>query len=454
MEGPALQSLGERIGALISTVRKQTGVPGIGVAASFAGRRLFVTAGTRAPGGVAPLDEKASFHLGCTTKLLLAVVVLELARAGCIDLDAVLAEYLPELARTRHGESVQVRHLLSHTSGYRGTNIFDLRSRELTWPRLVAYLHDAPQLFPPGRVFSYEHTESVLLGRIVERATRRTSLELIREAVLDPLGIEPSRVGGSGSGSRCAGRNELDARTGRCVALDSAPALAAFWHPAFSDYAVSLGELVKIADALLGIDAAGPGHIVSSDARLRLLQRVVQLPAALGGPAREVLPVGFGLGAAELPGGWYGHNGLSYGQCLGLRFDPVSRTSLAVGVNVALPYLRDFVIAGVIRHVTGRASEEPGRPSVEIDLADLPGLYLGPGDTVLCASLREERLVLEIGPQGKKRTVIGELAADDARGLVLHSPIAQLSLGLFRGPGDGEPGVMLGLNAYKRVAAG
>jgi CubicO group peptidase (beta-lactamase class C family) len=453
MEGPALESLGERIGALLSNVRKQTGVPGIGVAVSFAGRRLLVAAGTRAPGG-APLDEKAGFHLGCTTKLLLAVVVLELARAGRIDLDAALAEYLPELARTRQGESVQVRHLLSHTSGYRGTNIFDRRTRELTWPRLVAYLRDAPQFFPPGRVFSYEHTESALLGRIVERATGRTSLELVREAVLDPLGIEPSRVGGSGSGPRCAGRNELDVQTGRCVALDSAPALSDFWHPAFSDYAASLGELVKIADALLGIDAPGRADIVSPDARRRLLRRVVQLPPALGGPAREVLPVGFGLGAAELPGGWYGHNGLSYGQCLGLRFDPVSRTSLAVGVNVALPYLRDFVIAAVIRHVTGLASEEPGRPSVEIDLADLPGLYLGPGDGALSVSMREERLVLEIGPEGKKRTVIGELAADDARGLVLRSPIPQLSLGLFRAPGDGEPGIMLGLNAYKRVAAG
>jgi CubicO group peptidase (beta-lactamase class C family) len=51
-------------------------------------------------------------------------------------------------------------------------------------------LRAAPPLFAPGSVFSYEHTESVLLAEIVRRSTGRASLELIAEQLLAPLGIE------------------------------------------------------------------------------------------------------------------------------------------------------------------------------------------------------------------------------------------------------------------------
>src|SRR5690606_39778306 len=82
-----------------------------------------------------------------------------------------------ELRGTIHGATVRIAHLLSHTSGYRGTHLLDPAMRELDWTGLIALLRAAPQLFPPGTVFSYEHTEAVLLGRILERATGREPLE-------------------------------------------------------------------------------------------------------------------------------------------------------------------------------------------------------------------------------------------------------------------------------------
>src|SRR5690606_7121332 len=128
------------------------------------------------------------FQLGCIMKLLLAATTLELACGGSLDLDAPLAEYLPELRSARRRDAILLRHLLSHTGGYQGTDILDAASRALTWERFVAYLHSAPQVFRSGTVFNYEHSEAVVLERILERATGEESVALVRRIVLEPLG--------------------------------------------------------------------------------------------------------------------------------------------------------------------------------------------------------------------------------------------------------------------------
>src|SRR5690606_10297985 len=169
-----------RLGVFIDQARRDTGVPGIGVAVSMAGRKACAYSGTLAAGGDTPLRAGARFQLGCIMKLLLAMAALELATRGTLGLDAPLGEYLPELRSARARDGILVRHLLSHTSGYQGTDILDADARALTWATFVAYLHAAPQFFRPGTVFNYEHSEAVLLERILERVAGEDSVRLVR----------------------------------------------------------------------------------------------------------------------------------------------------------------------------------------------------------------------------------------------------------------------------------
>ena len=127
-----------------------------------------------------------------------------------------LATYLPELRDSAYGQTVLCEHLLSHTSGYRGTSIFDSRMRAFSWDGLVAYLKSAPQLFAPGTVFSYEHTESVLLVKS-SGASAAQRVRWTRTAAFDGMS---------------AGRHVFDERTGRFVALDAAEPIPPFWQPA------------------------------------------------------------------------------------------------------------------------------------------------------------------------------------------------------------------------------
>lgn len=443
------ESLRTQLEGFVARVQRETQVPGIGVAVSVAGERFYACAGTLAARGAAPLKPRARFHLGCTTKLLLAMLALELSHEGALDLDAAIGEYLPELRSAAHGRGVRVAHLLSHTSGYRGTHILDDATRIDRWDDLVAYLHAAPALFFAGTVFSYEHTESVLLGEIVRRAAGRSSLELIAERLLAPLAIAPGTFGASAN-EHDAGRHRFDARSTSFVPLDTVPPLAPFWLPAFSAYTVTLAELLRIAESAMGAPPAGAPRLAKSTLAA-LAMSVVRLPPTAGGPLRELLPVGFGLGTGELRDGCRGNTGISAGQCLGVRFDGPARVAVAVALNAVAPHVRDFVLATVAAELVGRAPQRHAEP-FGFELAALAGTYIGPGGGTVRAHYASNRLVCEIGREHKLNTLSVELSLDSAGRLALRSSVPQLSIGFFAAPQDGAVGLLLGLSAYRRIA--
>jgi CubicO group peptidase (beta-lactamase class C family) len=433
-------SLRAPLEGFVARVQRETRVPGIGVAVSIAGEGLEVYAGT---GRFAPLGHEARYHLGCTTKLLLAMLALELAQRGVLDLDAALGEYVAELRGTQHGRNIRVSHLLSHTSGYRGTHLLDATTRIDRWDDFLAYLKMAPALFVPGAVFSYEHTEAVLLAEIVRRATGRPSLELIAEHLLAPLGIEPGKFGDD---ERDAGRHRFDPRSARYVPLDTLTPLAPFWLPAFSSHTVTLAELLRVAEVALG---AARSPLLTVETRSALATTVVRLPPAAGGPLSELLPVGFGLGTAELRDGCRGNTGISAGQCLGLRYDAPSRVAVAVALNATAPHVRDFILATVAAELVRRP---PARDTATFpfDFPALAGTYLGPGGGVVRARCDDGRLVCEIGREHRRETLTAELSLDSQHRPALRSPVPQLSIGFFAEPQSGALGLMLGLSAYRR----
>jgi CubicO group peptidase (beta-lactamase class C family) len=439
-------SFGRQLREFVRRTREAAGVPGIGVGVSIAGRRIFAHDGVASAASAAPLTPQTRFHLGCVTKFLTAAVALEQARLGSLDLSAPIAEYLPDLEQTPAGRRVRLEHLLSHTSGYQGLNVLDPRTHNLNWDSFVAYLRRAPQFFAPGSVFSYEHSETVLLARIVQRVTSLPCSESIARDVLAPLGfgIRARRT------EAFAADHAFDSNTRRFRAHPS-PAVPAFWRAAFSDRTLSLRELLTLGEAAAGTlrcDASADEPLSAATHR-RLRTPVVHLPPAFGGPLSELLPVAFGLGAAVLRGGFYGHTGITAGQSLGLRYEPAARLAVVAGLNARLPQLRDLLLSAVCRSLTGRPSAPDEPTALSFEPAALAGRYRGPGDAAVDVAARGRQLVCEIGAPARGRRLRATLTIRDDGTAVLDCPAPQVSLGFFvRG---GAAGLMLGLSAYKRV---
>ncbi len=444
-----IESLRPRLQGFVARVQRETAVPGIAVGVSIAGERLEAFAGTRAAGRDLSVGPDARFHLGCTTKLLLAMLALELCDGGVLDLAAPVGDYVPELRGSCHGRHVRVGHLLSHTSGYRGTHVLDEATRVDSWGDFVAYLAAAPALFTPGTVFSYEHTEAVLLGEIVRRVVGRPSVELIHERLLAPLDIEPGTFAAAGD-ERDAGRHRYDGTSRTFVPLGAAKPVAPFWLPAFSAFTVTLADLISIAESALPSSAAA--RRLSNRTLAALATSVVRLPSTAGGPLSELLPVAFGLGTGELRDGCRGNTGISAGQCLGLRFDVDTQVAIAVALNATAPHVRDLVLATLASEIVRRPAPREA-DAFGFDLPALAGTYLGPGGGIVRARFERERLVCEIGREHKLETLTVELTLDGAGRLAPRSVMPQLSIGFFTEPQDGGTGLMLGLSAYRRVQA-
>lgn len=433
----------------LARIRAETGIPGIGLALSVAERRTFASSGTLTAEGAAPLTEDARFHLGCIVKVLLALATLELARRAALDLNAPIATYLHELRGTLHGRTVLVRHLVSHTSGYQGTNPLEPEARELTWARFVAYLRHAPQLFAPGTVFSYEHTEAVLLESVLERATGRPMLELIQTLVLAPLGIAEPVLDTRCDDRLRVGHHARDEESKRFVGMQL-ERIAPFWRAAFSSYTLSLRELLRLAEGLTGAGTHATERVLAEPTLRMLRQQAVALPPSIGGPVRELMPVAFGHGTAHLRGGWLGNTGVTRGQCIGLRYDPGRRIAVVVGLNAMVPHLRDIVLNAVCASLAAPVDRGASASPPEIELRTLGGVYRGGGRSRVVAKLEDERLVCEIGSIGAPPALRVEIV-QDGNGLHLDTPVPQLSIAFFREPATSALGLMLGLNAYKRI---
>ena len=444
--------------AFLAHVHRETKVPGIAVAVSIEGTRIRSSIGVVALDRDEPITADTPFHLGCITKLFLSIAVLELARQDQLDLSTPIHEYLPDLRDTIHGRTVTLSHLLSHTSGYQGLHIMAPGTLAMRRSDFVEHLRAAPQHFTPGTVFSYEHSESLVIGEILRRVTGSSAIALIEEMIFARLGIVPHTIGDEDSPAQ-AGQHVLDPSTRQFkqvrwsdLAANGAASVAPEWEAAFSRHSLPVEGLISIAELIMGQQGSSHAAPQLSAATLSLLQRpAVEIVPVIGGPLAETLPATFGLGASRWRDGFCGIAGATYGQCQGFRFDARTGIAVAVGVNAQQRYLRDLVIGRICETLAGAGTEDASAtPPPDFDLEDAAGEYHGARNDRLLVDVDDGRLAIVLESGALPMKIRAEVVRGPEGRLVLSSPLPELAVGLFR-TDDDDFGIMIGVSAYRRV---
>jgi CubicO group peptidase (beta-lactamase class C family) len=131
------------------------------------------------------------FQIGSISKVWTATIVMQLVDEGLLDLDAPIAEILPELrlADPDTGKTVTMRHLLTHTSGIDGDVFTDTGRGDDCLEKYVALLGDVRQNHPLGATWSYSNSGYVVAGRVIEKLTGKTWDVALRERIVAPLGL-------------------------------------------------------------------------------------------------------------------------------------------------------------------------------------------------------------------------------------------------------------------------
>ncbi|MGH9059131.1 MAG: serine hydrolase, partial [Acidimicrobiales bacterium] len=140
--------------------------------------------------GVEVTDD-ALFQIGSISKVWTSTVVLRLVDEGLLELDAPIADVLPELrlADPDVAKQVTMRHLLTHTSGIDGDVFTDTGRGDDCVERYVELLEQTAQNHPIGATFSYCNAGFVLMGRVIEKLTGLTWDAAMREKLFTPLGL-------------------------------------------------------------------------------------------------------------------------------------------------------------------------------------------------------------------------------------------------------------------------
>lgn len=175
------QEIVDKLEAQIRPLMQQHHVPGLSVALLDAGEIIYSGAfGVRSADTQAPVTQETVFEAASLSKPVFAYAALKLCEAGILELDTPLATYLPEpyITDEPHLDSITMRHVLNHTTGF---------------PNWRPEGEPLRIHLPPGERFSYSGEGYMYLQAVVEHLTGQNPAEWIRSTLLVPLGMENGR---------------------------------------------------------------------------------------------------------------------------------------------------------------------------------------------------------------------------------------------------------------------
>jgi CubicO group peptidase (beta-lactamase class C family) len=200
----------ERIDALADRTFAAWKVPGLAYGVVHGGDLIHTRGiGTLRVGEDAPPSASSVFRIASMTKSFTASTVLLLRDEGRLGLDDPIADHVPELAGitlpTADSPPITIRHLLTMTGGFPTDDPWGDRQQGLDLGEFSALLRGGLSFaWAPGTRFEYSNLGYGILGRLITNVAGREYREVVRERLLDPLGmastgyleaeVEPARL--------------------------------------------------------------------------------------------------------------------------------------------------------------------------------------------------------------------------------------------------------------------
>jgi CubicO group peptidase (beta-lactamase class C family) len=142
-----------------------------------------------------PATTDMHFRNGAVAISYVATLLLKLVDEKKVSLDDKLSKWLPTIP---HADQVTLGELARMTSGYPdyvlgnaefNTALYADPFRQWTTDELLAQVVSRPLFYPPGTNWNYAHTNYVLLGLALQKATGQDIPTLLQNNVLGPLGL-------------------------------------------------------------------------------------------------------------------------------------------------------------------------------------------------------------------------------------------------------------------------
>jgi D-alanyl-D-alanine carboxypeptidase len=279
-----------------------------------------------------PATPEMHFRNGAVAIAYLATVLLQLHEQEVVSIDDRLSTWFPGYPKA---EQVTLRMLINCTSGYADyVDLLPLHEdvfRQWTPDELISLgIEKQDKACDPGACFNYAHTNFVILGEVLRKATGKPVETLLQEGILARLALDNTRS----EATAVVQEPVLHAFTAeRGIYEDST-----YWNPSWT---LAQGAIMTtdIDDLLTSAIAIGSGSLISPESYKLLLDPLT----AQWAPWTD--KVYYGLGVV-VTNGW------------------VVQTPSFAGYAAAMAYLPSHEIAIAVTATVGPdASPEAERPT-------------------------------------------------------------------------------------------
>ncbi|MEM7201492.1 MAG: serine hydrolase domain-containing protein [Planctomycetota bacterium] len=285
-----------------------------------------------------PVDAGTLFRWASISKPVTAVAAVQLVRAGALDLDLDVRDYVPEFPPKPW--PITARQLLQHRAGivhYRnGKVVRTERDYDAAHPfaDVVTALDTfkaSPLIAEPGAKFSYTTHGYILLGAVVQRAGKAAFRRQVADRVARPLGMTTFRPDDQWEeiAGRAVGYRRVVGLTFRSSNTDVS------WKLPGGGFLSNVGDLARFARGLLGDD------LLTDDEK-------AQMWAPQAAPETEsgTYPYGLGFGVRVVDGRLrVSHSGSQEKTKTLMQLDPERGRAVVAMSNSEWASLREVIAA-------------------------------------------------------------------------------------------------------------
>jgi CubicO group peptidase (beta-lactamase class C family) len=131
-----------------------------------------------------PVDEETAFEIGSIGKSFTAIVFMQLAAEGLVELQAPVTRYLPWFSIQGEYRPITIHDVLTHTAGLPGGDDPVPDARAEVW-----LLRHATTFAAPGKHFLYSNVGYKVLGLVLEAVLAQPYARIVEERIFEPLGM-------------------------------------------------------------------------------------------------------------------------------------------------------------------------------------------------------------------------------------------------------------------------
>ncbi len=292
-----------------------------------------------------PATPDMHFRNGAVAISYVSTLLLKLVDEKKVSLSDTLSKWLPDFP---HSARVTLGQLAQMTSGYPdyilGNDAFDNELyanpfQQWTVEEILAQISSRPLLYDPGTNWNYAHTNYVLLGLALEKATGQDIPTLLQDKVLGPLGLKatanwdtpevPQPVLHAFSSER---RQFLKIPNGTPFYEETT-----FWNPSWTitHGAIQTTNIYDMETTAVGI---GSGKLLSADSYKKMVSTDLRgrTHAQPGCPTCMEQSDGYTYGLGIITSGnWLLQNPLFAGYAAAEAYLPAQKVAVAVAVTYA-----------------------------------------------------------------------------------------------------------------------